>query len=79
MCPYSFSLISLIIAANVVDFPEPVVPVTRTTPRGCFAISASIFGALRSSRLRTFDGIVRITAAAPRCVLNALTRKRARF
>jgi len=48
-------------------------------PRGWFEMSLKIFGALRSSRLSTFDGIVRNTADAPRFWLNALTRKRARF
>ncbi|MNC85195.1 hypothetical protein D3C83_07820 [compost metagenome] len=48
-------------------------------PRGWSAISAKIFGHLRSSSDRIFDGMVRITAAAPRCCTKALTRKRARF
>ena len=34
MCPISFSLRWLTIAASVVDFPEPVGPVTSTMPRG---------------------------------------------
>jgi hypothetical protein len=66
-------------AASVVDLPEPVGPVTSTMPRGWSAISAKILGALRSSSDRIFEGIVRITAAAPRCCTKALTRKRARF
>ena len=34
MCPSSFSFLWLIIAASVVDLPEPVGPVTSTMPRG---------------------------------------------
>ncbi len=47
-------------------------------PRGWFAISVKIFGAFSSSSVWTFDGIVRMTAPAPRFCTNALTRKRAR-
>src|SRR5687767_7424491 len=79
MWPCSFSLTWLTIAASVVDLPEPVGPVTSTMPRGWSAISAKIFGALRSSSDRILEGIVRITAAAPRCCTNAFTLKRARF
>ena len=79
MCPYSFSLMWLTIAASVVDLPEPVGPVTRIRPRGRLVTSAKIFGAFSSSSDSTFEGIVRNAAAAPRCWLNALTRKRARF
>src|SRR3569623_1644429 len=76
--PYSVSFRWLIIAARVVDLPEPVGPVTSTMPRGMSARSAKIFGALSCSRLRILEGIVRNTAPAPRFWLNALTRKRAR-
>jgi hypothetical protein len=69
----------LIIAASVVDLPEPVGPVTSTRPRGCIAMSLNIFGAFRSSSDSTTDGMLRKTAAAPRFWLNALTRKRASF
>ena len=79
MCPSSLSFLWLTMAASVVDLPEPVGPVTSTTPRGWSASSAKIFGAFRSSSERIFDGMVRITAAAPRFCTNALTRKRARF
>ena len=34
MCSSRVSLISSIMAASVVDLPEPVGPVTRTKPRG---------------------------------------------
>jgi len=57
----SFSLMSLTIAASVVDLPDPVGPVTSTTPRGYCAISLKMFGAFSSSSVSTFDGMVRIT------------------
>src|SRR5690348_17154020 len=79
MWPNSFSLTWFTIAARVVDLPEPVGPVTRIRPRGRSVRSAKTFGAFRSSSDSTFDGIVRNAAAAPRCWLYALTRKRARF
>ncbi|MNH41071.1 hypothetical protein D3C79_1024990 [compost metagenome] len=65
-------------AASVVDLPEPVGPVTSTRPRGLSASSAKILGALSCSSVRILLGMVRNTAAAPRCWLKALTRKRAR-
>ena len=52
---------------------------TRISPRGRIVSSANDFGAFNSSSDSTFEGIVRNAAAAPRCWLNALTRKRARF
>ena len=66
-------------AASVVDLPEPVGPVTSTMPRGWSEISLKIAGAFRSSSDSTLDGIVRITAPAPRFWTKALTRKRARL
>ncbi len=79
MWPFSFSLMWLTIAASVVDLPEPVGPVTSTTPRGWLAISTKIFGHFSSSSVSTLDGMVRNTAPAPRCCTKALTRKRARL
>ena len=79
MWPNSFSFTWLTIAASVVDLPEPVGPVTRIRPRGRSVSSANTLGALRSSSDSTLDGIVRNAAAAPRCWMKALTRKRARF
>ncbi len=66
MWPRSLSLRWLTIAASVVDLPEPVGPVTSTRPRGFMARSEKTAGAFRSSSVRTLDGIVRNTAAAPR-------------
>ena len=76
--PYSFSLRWLTIAASVVLLPEPVGPVTSTSPRGLSASSAKIFGQPSCSRVRILLGMVRNTAPAPRFWLKALTRKRAR-
>src|SRR5512139_1488905 len=74
-----FSLTWLTIAASVVDLPGPVGPVHRMSPRGRIVSSANTLGAFNSSSESTFDGMVRNAAAAPRCWLKALTRKRARF
>src|SRR6266566_1613156 len=79
MCPYSFSLTWLVIAASVVDLPEPVGPVHKIKPRGLLVISAKIFGVASSSSESTFEGIVRNATAAPRSWLYALTRNRARL
>src|SRR3546814_7281012 len=64
-------------SSDLVDLPEPVGPVTNTMPRGISEMSLKIAGHFKSSSDSIFDGIVRNTAAAPREVLNALTRKRA--
>src|SRR6201998_3076017 len=63
--------------ASVVDFPEPVGPVTSTRPRGNMHRSRKIFGEFRSSSDRMTEGMFRNTAPAPRFWLNAFTRKRA--
>src|SRR5574341_2607205 len=61
-------LMWLIIAASAVDFPEPVTPVTRTSPRGFNAISSSTGGRLRSLIVFTSYGIARkANATVPRC------------
>ena len=78
MCPRSVSFLWSIIAARVVDLPDPVGPVTSTTPRGVPATSRKISGARSSFRDGTLDGMARNTAPAPRWWLNALARKRAR-
>ena len=44
MCPFRSLLILSIIAASVVDLPEPVGPVTSTRPRGRSASLAMIGG-----------------------------------
>ncbi len=68
MCSARTELMKSIIAASEVDFPEPVVPVTRTSPR----VSSQIFsrtGGRRSSRtFRIRAGITRHTIpTVPRC------------
>jgi hypothetical protein len=72
-------LILSIIAAKVVDLPEPVGPVTSTSPRGLLHISSSTGGSPRSVSERITKGMVRNTPpTAPRC-RNRLPRKRARL
>ena len=46
----------LIIAASAVDLPEPVIPVTRTSPRGLSAISSSTTGRYSSRMVLTSYG-----------------------
>ena len=69
MCAGSLALMKSTMAARVVDLPEPVGPVTRTIPRGSCASWRKMAGALSSSSVSTLEGIVRNTAAAPRCWL----------
>ena len=70
-------LISSIIAASVVDLPEPVVPVTRMMPRSSIASSEITGGRASSSTVRIVCGIARQTSEiTPRC-RKAFTRKRA--
>ena len=65
--------------ASVVDLPDPVGPVTSTSPRGSMHRSRNTLGACSSSRLSICEGMLRNTAPAPRFWLNTLTRKRASF
>ena len=46
------SLMCWIIAASAVDLPEPVTPVTSTSPRGFIAISSSTVGRFSSASVR---------------------------
>ena len=55
-------LTSSIIAASVVDLPEPVGPVTSTRPRGCIASSASERGRFSSSSVFSSSGMTRKAA-----------------
>ncbi len=72
------SLMRSMMAASVVDFPEPVGPVTRTKPRGRVASHSAVGGRSSSSKLGIRDGIIRsASAVSPRWV-NALPRRRAR-
>ncbi len=79
MWPFRSRLILSIMAASVVDLPEPVGPVTSTSPRGFSASLAITPGRPRSWNVLTENGICRITIETqPRC-LKQLPRNRARF
>src|SRR5438093_2784759 len=61
-------LMWLTIAASAVDFPDPVSPVTSTSPRGLIAISSSTAGRFKSRIVLTSYGIDRnANATVPRC------------
>ena len=53
MCRALVSLMWSMIAASVVDLPEPVVPVSRIRPRSSSAISPITGGSPSSSIVRT--------------------------
>jgi hypothetical protein len=76
MCLDPVSFISSIIAASVVDLPEPVVPVTRMIPRSSWASSLMTGGRLSSSIVRMLNGIERQTTEIEPRWWKALTRKR---
>ncbi|MNT24696.1 hypothetical protein D3C72_1601850 [compost metagenome] len=78
MCSARVELMWSIIAARVVDLPEPVGPVTSTMPRGLWVSSWMIGGMFMSSSLGALELIVRRTAAKAPLLLNAFTRKRPR-
>ena len=72
------SLMRSMMEASVVDFPEPVGPVTRTNPRGRVASHSAVGGRSSSAKLGTREGIIRSArAVSPLCV-KALPRSRAR-
>ena len=54
-----------IMAARVVDLPEPVGPVTSTRPERRSESRRMDGGQFRSSSVRTLLGMVRKTAASP--------------
>jgi len=69
MCRRCSVLILSMIAASVVDLPEPVGPVTSTRPLGLLANSETTGGSPSSSKLRILNGMVRkAPATAPRCM-----------
>ena len=78
MCRDLVSLMWSIIAASVVDLPEPVVPVSRISPRSSSAIVSITEGSPSSSIVRTVNGITRATIDTEPRWRNALTRNRAR-
>ena len=64
------------IAASVVDLPEPVTPVTSTSPRGMSQICSTTLGRNNSSSARILVGMTRSTnPTLPRC-WKIFTRKR---
>ena len=67
-CWLLFSLIRFSIAASVVLFPEPVTPVTSTSPRFAMEISSRTAGRLSSSSVGISNGITRMMIPiVPRC------------
>ena len=79
MCPRRSVLILSINAASVVVLPEPVGPVTSTSPRGRSAKVAITGASCSSANVLISNGICRITMLTqPRC-LNTLPRNRERF
>ena len=67
-----------IIAASVVDLPEPVVPVSRMIPRSSLARSVTASGRPSSSTDLIVKGMARMTTEIEPRWRKALTRKRAR-
>jgi hypothetical protein len=66
-------------AASVVDFPDPVGPVTSTRPRDSAARLAIAAGRFSSSMVGMCGGISRKSAAEPRSCLKRFVRKRPSF
>ena len=62
----------------MVDFPEPVGPVTRTNPRGRLASHSATGGRSSSVKLGTREGIIRSARAVSPLWVKALPRSRAR-
>ena len=77
MCLLIVWLMWSIIAASVVDFPEPVVPVSRMIPRSSSASSRDTGGSASSSIVRILWGIARQTSEIRPRWRKALMRKRA--
>ena len=78
MWQVSVALMWSIIAASVVDLPEPVVPVTRIRPRCSAEIFSSTLGSMSCSMDWILKGMTRSTTPiVPRC-WKTLTRKRPR-
>ncbi len=66
-----------IIAASVVDLPEPVVPVTRMIPRGSSASLVTTSGRSSSATERMLKGTTRQAIEIEPRWRKAFTRKRA--
>ncbi len=56
MCSVRVALMKSIMAARVVDLPEPVVPVHRIRPRCSWQIVSSTIGRPRSPMVRILTG-----------------------
>jgi hypothetical protein len=78
MCLACVRLIWSIMAASVVDLPDPVVPVRRMMPRSSSARREMTAGRPRSSTVRISNGMARMTSETEPRWRKALTRKRAR-
>ena len=78
MCPFTRRLMSSIIAASVVDLPEPVLPVTRIRPLLARHICRTASGIFSSSSVSALEGMARNTAPMPFSWRMTLTRKRPR-
>ena len=77
MCRARVSLIRAMMDASVVDFPDPVGPVSSTRPRGSRAIHSAIGGRPSSSKLGMSEGIIRRARAnSPSLVEGAATQSR---
>jgi hypothetical protein len=74
--PKEFSLRQSIMAASVVDLPEPVAPTMMVRPRLVMATSFSTCGMPRPSMVGSLAGMVRSTMPTLPCCTNAFTRKR---
>ena len=66
----------LIIAAMVLDLPEPVTPVTRIMPRSASAMVFRTGGSVSFSKVGTSNGITRITIMKLERWRRMFTRKR---
>ena len=75
--PFSRVLMSSIMAASVVDLPDPVLPVTRIRPLLILHRSRTASGNFSSSAVRALEGITRNTAPMPFSWRMTLTRNRA--
>ena len=67
MCPAEVRLRWSIIAASVVDLPEPVAPTTSTRPRLFITTSFSTSGSWSFSKFGISDAMVRITMLTHCC------------
>ncbi len=79
MWSFRVRLMKSIIAASVVDLPEPVMPVTRMSPRRSMPSCSRTTGSPSSSNFGFREGIERRTARTTPSDRNMFTRKRPKF